>query len=563
MENCVLFEDEHLLIVNKPPGINTHRPDPYTTDGIYDWFRKTPGRAALSTLHRLDKETSGILVFGKTALANQSLTNQFAKRKVKKTYLLLTDRLDTFSRMEHDSFIVRCQIIRDGGSYRVREVKSASSASGAHRIPDFAETHFKIIEKGRHCILLEAHPLTGRTHQIRIHAAWKGFPILGDELYGGTSFGGGLCLHAYQLELTHPATKKPLCFKVPAPFSTESALGIAKRAVQTRNAFLASDAQTNAYRVFHGSSDGFPGVYMDKLADRLLVSTAEPVSKSQQLSHIQHLAKAVSSESRATSIWQKTLLKQPGKNSLQESSAQLIYSSPKSQEQAADFEILENGIKYKLSFSEGYSFGIFLDQRENRARILNRSVSADFPLCGAISSMDEPPELLNAFAYTCSFSVCGAEAGFHTTSLDLSRKYLEWGKENMRLNGIDPSEHDFIYGDVFTWRKRLKNKGRLFDLVILDPPTFSRSKESGTFKADRDLPRLSREWAELVKPNGFMLISTNCATLPPRIFEKTLLQTLNQGGRRVLRSYFATQPIDFPASSEEKAYLKTLWVQLS
>ena len=133
----------------------------------------------------------------------------------------------------------------------------------------------------------------------------------------------------------------------------------------------------------------------------------------------------------------------------------------------------------------------------------------------------------------------------------------------MRLNGIDPSEHDFIYGDVFTWRKRLKNKGRLFDLVILDPPTFSRSKESGTFKADRDLPRLSREWAELVKPNGFMLISTNCATLPPRIFEKTLLQTLNQGGRRVLRSYFATQPIDFPASSEEKAYLKTLWVQLS
>lgn len=71
MENCVLFEDEHLLIVNKPPGINTHRPDPYTTDGIYDWFRKTPGRAGLSTLHRLDKETSGILVFGKTALANQ------------------------------------------------------------------------------------------------------------------------------------------------------------------------------------------------------------------------------------------------------------------------------------------------------------------------------------------------------------------------------------------------------------------------------------------------------------------------------------------------------------
>ncbi|MBR5606262.1 MAG: class I SAM-dependent methyltransferase [Verrucomicrobia bacterium] len=560
MENCVLFEDQHLLIVNKPAGINTHRPDPYTTDGIYDWFRKTPGRADLSTLHRLDKETSGILVFGKTTLANQSLTDQFAKRKVKKTYLLLTDRLETFARSEKDSFIVRGQIIRDGNSYHARELNIPSSPSKTRRIPDLAETHFKIVEKGRHCILLEAHPLTGRTHQIRIHAAWKGFPILGDELYGGTSFGGGLCLHAFQIEFIHPATGEPLCFKVPAPFSTENAWGIAKRAVQTRNAFYSPDDQTNAYRLFHGSSDGFPGVYMDKLADRLLFSTAGSLTNSKQSSQIQHLAKAVLAESKATSLWQKTLLKQPGKNSLQESSAQLILSNQKTQEQTADFAILENGIKYKLSFSEGYSFGIFLDQRENRRRILNRSLSPDFPLCG--SNLNEPLELLNAFAYTCAFSVCGAKAGFHTTSLDLSRKYLEWGKENMNLNGINPSEHDFIYGDVFTWRKRLKNKGRLFDLVILDPPTFSRSKESGTFKAERDLPRLSREWSELVKPNGFMLISTNCATLPPRTFEKTLLQTLNSN-RRVLRSFFATQPIDFPASSEEKAYLKTLWVQLS
>ena len=560
MENCVLFEDQHLLIVNKPAGINTHRPDPYTTDGIYDWFRKTPHRNELSTLHRLDKETSGILVFGKTTLANQSLTDQFAKRKVKKTYLLLTDRLETLAHSGKDSFIVRGQIIRDGNSYRAQELKVPSSPSKSRRIPDLAETHFKIVEKGRHCILLEAHPLTGRTHQIRIHAAWKGFPILGDELYGGTSFGGGLCLHAFQIEFIHPATGEALCFKVPAPFSTENAWGIAKRAVQTRNAFYSPDDQTNAYRLFHGSSDGFPGVYMDKLADRLLLSTAGSLSNSKQSSQILHLAKAVLAESKATSLWQKTLLKQPGKNSLQESSAQLIFSNQKTQEQAADFEILENGIRYKLSFSEGYSFGIFLDQRENRRRILNRSVNPDFPLCG--SNLNEPLELLNAFAYTCAFSVCGAKAGFHTTSLDLSRKYLEWGKENMSLNGIDPSEHDFIYGDVFTWRKRLKNKGRLFDLVILDPPTFSRSKESGTFKAERDLPRLSREWAELVKPYGFMLISTNCATLPPRTFEKTLLQTLNSS-RRVLRSFFATQPIDFPASSEEKAYLKTLWVQLS
>ena len=79
---CILFEDEHLVVIKKPAGINTHRPSPYTTDGIYDWLKnQNPRYYNLSTLHRLDKETSGILIFGKTPEANRSLTNQFAKRK--------------------------------------------------------------------------------------------------------------------------------------------------------------------------------------------------------------------------------------------------------------------------------------------------------------------------------------------------------------------------------------------------------------------------------------------------------------------------------------------------
>src|SRR5580692_2934066 len=90
---CVIFEDEHLLVVNKPAGLNTHSPAPFAGEGIYEWLRhREPRWAALAIIHRLDKETSGIMVFGKTAVANRSLTDQFTARGVRKIYRLLTAR---------------------------------------------------------------------------------------------------------------------------------------------------------------------------------------------------------------------------------------------------------------------------------------------------------------------------------------------------------------------------------------------------------------------------------------------------------------------------------------
>ena len=93
MVPCVIFEDEHLLVVNKPAGWNTHAPSPYAGEGIYDWLKnREPRWASLAIIHRLDKETSGVMVFGKTPFANRSLTDQFTERRVRKKYLLLTDR---------------------------------------------------------------------------------------------------------------------------------------------------------------------------------------------------------------------------------------------------------------------------------------------------------------------------------------------------------------------------------------------------------------------------------------------------------------------------------------
>ena len=110
---CIIFEDEHLLVVNKPAGLNTHAPSPYAGEGLYDWLRhREPRWASLAIIHRLDKETSGVMVFGKTPLANRSLTTQFTGRTVRKKYVLLTDR--TLNQRE---LMVKSRISRAGERY--------------------------------------------------------------------------------------------------------------------------------------------------------------------------------------------------------------------------------------------------------------------------------------------------------------------------------------------------------------------------------------------------------------------------------------------------------------
>ena len=129
MVPCVIFEDEHLLVVNKPAGLNTHAPSPHAGEGIYDWLRqREPRWSKLAIIHRLDKETSGVIVFGKTPLANRSLTEQFTTREVRKKYLLLTDRP-----LKRETLIVKSKITRAGDRY-------VSCPQG-----EPAETHFKLV----------------------------------------------------------------------------------------------------------------------------------------------------------------------------------------------------------------------------------------------------------------------------------------------------------------------------------------------------------------------------------------------------------------------------------
>ena len=520
----MIFEDEHLLVVSKPAGWNTHAPSPYAGEGIYDWLRqREPRWASLSILHRLDKETSGVLVFGKTPLANKSLTEQFTQRRVHKQYLLLTDRA-----VPAKDFTVKTSLLRTGEKY--------TSRPGG----ELAETKFTPIHDAkfgnRRLKMVSAEPLTGRTHQIRVHAAESGFPILGDTLYGGTA-SSRVFLHAGEISFIHPATNKPVKFFAPVNFETETRLALRTAAVEPE--------ETNAFRLIHGASDGWPSWFVERFGEFLL-SQADTGLAAKQTEELSRLAKVFGTRG----AYHKILSRHIRKSNVSDASPQLVLGETAPER----FEIFENGVRYEMSFNEGYSVGLFLDQRDNRRRLLTNHVAADFPFGKS--------EILNCFAYTCGFSVCAAKAGARTTSLDLSKKYLEWGKRNFALNGLDAAQHEFIYGDTFDWLRRLAKKGRTFDGIVLDPPTFSQSKEYGTFRAEKDYGKLVTAALPVLKPGGILLASTNAAEFTPENFLADVEAAVRAAKRKIMKQHYVPQPPDFPVNREEPAYLKTAWFSI-
>ena len=521
-------------MVNKPAGWNTHAPAPHAGEGIYDWLRhREPRWAELAILHRLDKETSGVLVFGKTPQANKSLADQFEQRQVVKRYLLVSDRPAPAGEL-----VVRSNITRDGERYR----SVAADAAG-----EPAETRFKLGARNQEngTWEIQAEPHTGRTHQIRVHAAANGFPLLGDTLYGGTPAARGF-LHAQELTFAHPASGEAMTFHAPADFQADARLALRRAVVDMHG----SPAElTNAFRLNHGAADGWPGWQVERLGDFLL-SQSEAALTDAQTAQLSTWLKQL----RLHGAYHKRLDRRVRESKTDQASPQLVLGEPAPER----FTVLENGLTFELSFTEGYSYGLFLDQRDKRRRLLTGHVAAGFA-----SSLQPPASsILNCFAYTCGFSVAAAKAGAHTTSLDLSKKYLEWGRRNFVLNGLDAAAHDFIYGDVFDWLRRLAKKGRQFDTVLLDPPTFSQSKESGVFRAEKDYGRLVTLALPLLKPGGVLFASTNCATLAPEEFLAGIASALGQARCRAVQEHYFPQPPDFPITRQEPAYLKTVWLRV-
>lgn len=216
----ILFEDDQLIVVNKPAGLVVHPAGPHRDGTLVQrlWpklaagFGKSikPGdfSARPGVVHRLDRGTSGVMVIAKTPAAAENLSSQFAARRVKKTYWAVAEGLITADTGRVESAV---------GRSRRAPHRMTTTAPGR-----WSETEFRVLKRfpgagARGATLLEVKPRTGRTHQIRVQMAALGHPLWGDKIYGAKAEGPRPLLHAQSLELFHPKTGKSTLWSAPAP----------------------------------------------------------------------------------------------------------------------------------------------------------------------------------------------------------------------------------------------------------------------------------------------------------------------------------------------------------
>ncbi|MCQ9208359.1 MAG: RluA family pseudouridine synthase [Omnitrophica bacterium] len=209
----IVFEDEDILVINKPPGLVSH-PAPSCPSGTLVNALLNYG-CALSTIngpsrpgivHRLDKDTSGLLVIAKNDSAHLDLAKQFCKHTVKRKYIAMVK-----GRVEHNEGIIDYPLARDPQNYQKMRVSFINSRD--------ALTRYRVLNRYKEVSILELSPHTGRTHQLRVHLKFCGHPILGDKHYGDARDLDRLSLHATELGFYHPRTKKFVEFQSDIPES--------------------------------------------------------------------------------------------------------------------------------------------------------------------------------------------------------------------------------------------------------------------------------------------------------------------------------------------------------
>ena len=206
MDLSIIFEDEYILVINKPAGILMHptSSERYHTiaNGVLDYFQKTSPESSFHPIHRLDKDTSGLVIIAKTALVQHAFTKQ--QEPIQKVYDAITDGI-----IPSDALSIHYPISRKEGSI----IERCASCDGQP-----AHTDITVLERYSHHTQVRCYLHTGRTHQIRVHLSSLGYPLAGDDLYGGSlTWQTQQCLHASTLCFLHPMTKQWMTLEAPLP----------------------------------------------------------------------------------------------------------------------------------------------------------------------------------------------------------------------------------------------------------------------------------------------------------------------------------------------------------
>ena len=315
-----------------------------------------------------------------------------------------------------------------------------------------------------------------------------------------------------------------------------------ERALAARAAIL-RDSDTTACRLINGAVDGFDGLVVERFGDVLIAQLHEERLRLSE-GDARAVGIAVAERVGGRAVYRKVF---PRDRAAGRDRLDALHNDRRpwwGESAEEDFSIRERGVTFRIRPYDGYSVGLFLEQRANRARI---------------RELADGKRVLNAFAYTCGFSVCAALGGAaETVSVDVSKRYLEWGKRNFAANEIALDAHTFICSDTFDYYRRAARQERTFDLIILDPPTFARVKgRRAPFVFEQDVDRLIAGAIELLAKNGLMLVCTNHRDTTVRQLERIALCAA--GVRRVEIVQRPKLPPDFGGDPD---YAKSLLLRV-
>lgn len=210
----IIYEDNHLIAINKPNGLLVHTDNTGDTsleEILREYLREKyqkPGNVFLQSCHRLDRPVSGALIFAKTSKGKERMRQLFTDQKVQKTYLALVTRLPDPYEADLQNYMMK-----DRNKNIVEIIKGEKI--GAVK----ARTIYKTLGKIDRFYLVRLHPITGKSHQLRVHMSFIGSPIFGDVKYGGLSMHdpNAFLLHCRQMEFIHPVQKVPVLLRAELP----------------------------------------------------------------------------------------------------------------------------------------------------------------------------------------------------------------------------------------------------------------------------------------------------------------------------------------------------------
>jgi 23S rRNA (cytosine1962-C5)-methyltransferase len=257
-----------------------------------------------------------------------------------------------------------------------------------------------------------------------------------------------------------------------------------------------------AYRVLDGPGDGVPGVYLDRYGPAAVMNVYEDAHLSQTSVT---MAAQVTLDMLAPAGLEAVYVKPFARDRSRlggRSPDELRTAAPRAgRKQAESLVLKEYESHFEVRLYDGHSTGLFLDHREHRRTLAQR----------------RPSRALNLFAYTCAFAAPLAAVGARVTNVDVSARYLEWGKRNLALNGLEPSAARFFRMDAFEFLAyAARHREERFDLVILDPPTFAagdRRRGVKPWKALDDYPALVLAAVRVLAPGGSVFAASNAREL--------------------------------------------------